>query len=78
MLGMKTEPRNKTFSVSFTESGLKKLKKRIEQLHADTGYKISRNQFVYKATMAAIEYQRLVESGEWKNVSFDEIFKSIE
>ncbi len=78
MFDMKTEPRNKTFSVSFSESGLKKLKKRTDQLHVETGYKISRNQFVYKATMAVLEYQRLVESGEWEHVSFDEIYKSIE
>lgn len=74
----KKEPRNKTFSVSFTESGLKKLAKRIRQLHDSTGFNISRNQYVYKATMAVMAYEELKESGEWKNISFDEVYKSID
>ena len=75
---MKTETRNKTFSVTFTESALKKLQDHVNQLNMRTGFKISRNQFAYKAIAAVVEYQKLVESGEWQNVSFDEVFKTIE
>lgn len=57
---------------------MKKLADHIKQIELKSGYRISRNQFVYKAAMAAVEYQQLVESGDWENVSFDEIFKGIE
>lgn len=67
----KPQRKNETFSVSFRTDEIAEMQAHVDQVKAETGYPLTRNQLIRKATLAHIRSQK---NG---SESYEDIFKKI-
>lgn len=63
--------RKKNFSVSFRPKEISEVDEYVERLIAESGYKISRNEIIRRATLAHIRFM------EENGIDYKEIFKGV-
>lgn len=67
--------KDKVFSVSVTKDELQELTEIVKQLEKETGFRISRNQFVRKSALAVCSYMKMIQNDEEPDVM--ELFRAI-
>lgn len=73
MMKKKIESKSKVFSVSFRESEVGEMNGFLDKMKKETGFKISRNEFVRRAVLAQVRYFSKKGTIEYKK-----IFSSVE
>ena len=72
---MGSKRKDKVFSVSWRSLEVNDIEEHLKEFHEATGFEISRNELIRKATLAHIKYLKLKGTPEEKN--YFEVFKGI-
>ena len=68
-----SDRKGKNFSVSFKEKELDAIGQHLAELEKETGYKLSRNEFIRRAALATMNYQKL---GDKNDFGYAEVYKT--